>query len=171
MICESCRNREATVHLTQVIDGNVKKLHLCEECADESGFDIQGPMSITDVLLGLGEDDASPDSDQGRDDVRKHCGICGLTLPQFRSKGRLGCPDCYASFEAEIIPLLDSMHHSTRHVGKVPAAAGRPESGSGEIPALQSMLDEAVESENFEEAAVLRDKIAAIRATSESIGG
>lgn len=169
MICESCQNTEATVHLTQVIGGDVKKLHLCEECADKSGFDIQGPMSITDVLLGLGEGDAPQDSKQELADIQKHCSICGLTLSQFRGKGRLGCPDCYESFEAEIIPLLDSMHHSTRHVGKVPFVAGRQQGQSGEVSTLQSMLDEAVASENFEEAAVLRDKIAEIRAASESV--
>lgn len=170
MICESCQNREATVHLTQVIEGNVKKLHLCEECARKSGFDIQGPMSITDVLLGLGEGDASPHSPAGLDGIRKHCGICGLTLSQFRSKGRLGCPDCYGSFQAEIIPLLDSMQHSTRHIGKVPSGKEAGPRQGGDIAALESMLAEAVDGENFEEAAVLRDRIAAIRAASESLG-
>jgi len=169
LICESCQKNEATVHLTQVIEGNVKKLHLCENCAQMSGFDIQGPMSITDVLLGLGEGEAAQQSGAGNDGIHKHCGICGLTLSQFRSKGRLGCPDCYGSFQAEIIPLLDSMHRSTRHIGKVPCGAeGGPVRG-GDIAALESMLEEAVAGENFEEAAVLRDKIAEVRAASESV--
>ena len=54
MQCELCKEREATVHLTQVMDGAIKKLHLCEDCAAKSGVDVNGPLSISDILLGLG---------------------------------------------------------------------------------------------------------------------
>lgn len=159
MFCESCHKKEATVHLTQVIEGNVKKLHLCEECANKSGFDIKGPMSITDVLLGLGAE-GGPGLMDGH---AKECTGCGLSLSSFRKRGRLGCPDCYGTFEAEIIPLLDSMHHSTRHIGKVLAGTISGERAGSEIQTLEQMLADAVATENFEEAAVLRDRISELR--------
>jgi protein arginine kinase activator len=162
MICESCQKNEATVHLTQVIDGNVKKLHLCEHCARNSGFDIKGPMSITDVLLGLGAEPQSGVSDSAVISS-KNCTGCALTLASFRRKGRLGCPECYESFETELIPLLDSMHHSTQHIGKMPGALPGPGGARSEVKALEQLLRDAVAGENYEEAAVLRDRIAAAR--------
>lgn len=162
MICESCENSEATVHLTQVVDGNIKKLHLCESCAKKSGFDIKGPMSITDVLLGLGSQ-KGPDDTAAEDSDAKVCAVCEVDLSEFRQKGRLGCPHCYETFEAEIMPLLDSMHHSTRHQGKMIAGATGCSSAGDELKALDQMLKDAVAGENYEEAAVLRDRISALR--------
>lgn len=156
MLCESCNQNEATMHLTQVVDGVVKKLHLCEACATESGFDLQGPMSITDMLLGMGQEPSVPKT---VDISEKHCPSCGMRRSDFKKTSRLGCPNCYEAFELELPPLLKAIHRSETHVGKVPSGEDLTVKMSSEIAALREALQDAVGKENFEEAARLRDEI------------
>ena len=161
MLCEKCEEREATVHLTQVVDGAVEKLHLCEECAAKSGFDLEGPVSITDILLGMGgqekpQEMAKPESD-------RVCLSCGLTRAEFKKRGRLGCPACYEAFAADLGPLLKAMHRSEQHIGKVPSKESVRVQITAQIAGLQKALDRAVLQEQFEEAARLRDEIQACR--------
>jgi protein arginine kinase activator len=157
MLCESCNEREATVHLTQVADGSVKKVHLCEDCAAKSGFDIHGPMSITDILLGMGG--ATP----GVEGEERSCSRCHLRRADFKKTGRLGCPDCYQTFETELLPMIKAMHRSDQHTGKVPSREDLRVRMTAEIASLQKALDEAVAGEKYEDAAGLRDKIATCR--------
>lgn len=158
MICESCHEKEATVHLTQVAEGAVKKVHLCEDCAAKSGFDIHGPLSIQDILLGMGhvsgEEAAGPE---------RSCPKCHFRRADFKKTGRLGCPDCYETFAAELLPLIKAMHRSDQHMGKVPSREGIAVRLSSEIAAVQKALDQAIASENYEEAARLRDQIQSAR--------
>lgn len=159
MICEICKEREATVHLTQVVDGTIKKLHLCEECAAKSGFDIQAPISITDILLGMGvqkEPAGSP--------VERTCPRCHMRRADFKKTGRFGCAHCYEAFAEELPPLLRAMHRSDQHIGKVPASEGERVRASAELTHLQQLLDKAIAGENYEEAAKLRDRIQGLRA-------
>lgn len=159
MLCESCNEREATVHLTQVADGSVKKIHLCEDCAAKSGFDVKGPMSITDILLGMG---GAVDAAGGGDE--KTCPRCHMRRADFKKTGRLGCPDCYETFAAELLPLIKAMHRSDQHVGKIPAGEDAQVRITAEVADLQKKLDQAVADENYEEAARLRDEIQRRRA-------
>ena len=107
MLCEHCSEREATVHLTQVIDGEVKKLHLCEECAAESGFDVHGTMSVTDVLLGMGGQMAA--SPPPAESIERSCPVCHLRRSDFKKTGQFGCPACYETFSDELKPLLKAI--------------------------------------------------------------
>lgn len=159
MMCELCKEREATVHLTQVVDGSIKKLHLCEECAAQSGFDLQGPISITDILLGMGvqkEPATTPATERS-------CPKCHMRRTDFKKTGRFGCPTCYEAFAEELPPLLKAMHRSEQHIGKIPAAEGTRVRASVELSKVQQDLDKAVGSENYEEAARLRDRIQKLR--------
>ncbi len=158
MLCESCNEREATVHLTKVLEGSVKKVHLCEECAAKSGFDIHGPMSITDILLGMGG--ALSPKETAAD---RSCPRCHLRRSDFKKTGRLGCPDCYDTFAGELFPLIKSMHRSEQHLGKVPSREGMRVKLTAELITLQKELDKAVAEERFEEAARLRDRIQSCR--------
>jgi len=201
MKCERCQEDEATVHLTQVVNGAVKKLHLCEDCAAQSGVDVHNPMSMAELLLGFGKG-AAADAPAAPGDARS-CPRCHLRGADFRKTGRLGCPECYTAFRAELSPLIRSMHRKERHAGKRPlgaAAAPPPESArpaasdiaasatpapppAAPTPAeeetpydshphpipprsleqrradLQAELDEAVQREDFELAALLRDEM------------
>ncbi len=158
MLCESCKENEATVHLTQVIDGAIKKLHLCEACAAKSGIDIQGPLSITDILLGMGIQKPAD-----LPDAERTCPRCHMRRTDFKKTGRFGCAACYEAFAEELPPLLKAMHRSDHHTGKVPSRESLRVRASAELESLQQKMDKAIAAENFEEAARLRDAIVACR--------
>ena len=163
MKCQACQQEEATVHLTQVIDGAVKKMHLCEACAAQSGFDVHSPMSITDVLLGLGgtAGGAKPATKPAASE--RVCPVCHLRRTDFKKTGRLGCPACYEEFKDELAPLLKAMHRHDRHQGKVPERDKGRVQVTEEMEDLQRSLERAIATENYEEAARLRDALQALR--------
>jgi protein arginine kinase activator len=154
MVCEVCGERDATVHLTQMLGGAVKKLHLCEECAEQSGINVSGSMSLSDMLFGMG----LPEEPEGAAEKKK-CQACQLTRADFRKTSRLGCPACYEAFAAELAPLLTGLHKAGHHVGKVPSAEQVDVPATAEVEGLQKQLKEAVAGERYEEAARLRDLI------------
>lgn len=174
--CEICKEREATVHLTQVIEGQVKKLHLCETCAAKSGFDVNGPLSITDILLGMGLQ--KPDGQLAAapepvttSGLERTCPRCHMRRTDFKKGGRFGCSDCYAAFADELPPLLKAMHRSERHVGKVPAGQSQRLQASAELDDLRAAQKKAIDREAYEEAARLRDQIEQAQAKFRAAGG
>ncbi len=157
MQCQICGKREATVHYTEMKDDKVEQLHMCEECARERGFGSgdKADFSLSDLLGSMAEEDLPPDSSGGT----LRCSRCGTTYAQFRSSGRLGCPDCFQAFRAPLIPLLRRVHGSDEYMGKIPVSAGEEQRKNREIRNLKKRLDRAVRMEEFEEAARLRDEI------------
>ena len=154
MLCDVCKEVEATVHLTQVINGKVQKVDLCEACAKEKGVSDPAGFSLADLLLGLGAGEniqAEPGT------VR--CKVCGLTQADFKKTGRLGCSYCYETFAEGLTALLKGMHKGIQHVGKVPPSAARMMERDRQLKELRQNLDKAIDSENYELAASLRDKI------------
>ncbi|QBG46804.1 excinuclease ABC subunit B [Verrucomicrobia bacterium S94] len=167
MKCECCNEKEATIHLTQVIDGEVKKLNLCQACAQKNGIDLNSPISITDVLLGLGNQPSgsTPPTDDSVFDLS--CSRCQMTRAEFKKRARLGCPECYNAFMGELNAITQAMHHSRQHVGKIPARQGNEARVTAQIAALQKDIETAIAKEEYEVAATLRDKI---RQLKESTG-
>ena len=163
MKCECCHQSEATIHLTQVVDNEVKKLNLCQVCAKENGIDLNSPISITDVLLGLGGQGMEQTSPTEFD---LSCSQCQMTRAEFKNRARLGCPQCYDAFMGELSALTQAMHHSRQHVGKIPARQGNAARITAQIASLKKEIETAISREEYEEAANLRDKI---RALKESI--
>ncbi|NLE67417.1 MAG: excinuclease ABC subunit B [Lentisphaerae bacterium] len=158
MKCEMCRDQEALVHVTQVVDGKVKKLHLCEACAVKSGLDVGNPAALTDILLGVGLQKPAPGKPPAPAPDRT-CQHCQMRLSDFRKTSRLGCPVCYDSFAGELELMLESMHRGTQHVGKVPVRADGSCRKQAEQAGLRKALAAAVAAENYEEAARVRDLI------------
>lgn len=159
MICEFCKTQEATVHLTQVVDGSIKKLHLCEECSQKHGFDLQGPISITDILLGMGGK-----REEGKTvTAERSCPRCHMRRTDFKKNGRFGCAVCYETFADDLPPLLRAMHRNDRHIGKIPADEAVRVNAVHELTRLQEELEKAIADENYESAASIRDKIADCR--------
>ncbi len=167
MKCELCKATEATIHLTQVVDGAVKKVHFCEACAAKSGFDVHGPMSITDILLGLG-DAAVPQEPELRARERA-CPRCHLRRTDFKKSGRLGCPACYEAFADELMPVIKAMHRNEQHRGKVPEREQERFRTTQEMENLEAELQAAIEEERFEEAARIRDVLQTLR-TQQTAG-
>ena len=164
MKCDLC-DKEAVVHLTQVVDGEMKEVHLCEEHAKEQGIDVNSPISITDILMGLGE------AKQGLENqLSPSCPRCGMAREEFRKSGRLGCPECYKTFMAELAVAIKAMHHSTQHVGKIPAREGIQTRIKSQIARLQKELESAVAREDYEKAATVRDQISEARAQADGEG-
>lgn len=153
--CEICNENDATVHLKQVCDGEVREMHVCNECAEENGFDLDSPMSLTDFLFGVSEQQKT---DFGGGD--RMCPGCRMKASDFRKTSLLGCSECYETFKQELALLLKAMHRGSKHVGKAPER----ERVTVEIASLQAELKKAVEGENFEEAAKLRDALRAMKA-------
>ena len=161
MSCEQCHEREAVIHLTQIVNEQVTTLHLCERCAAEKGVDSPGAAPKTPLgsfLAAMGQElpEQTPAPRAG-----DACARCGGSLQDFRESGRLGCPDCYRSFEVPLRDLLRRLHGSTHHMGERYAERGNGASGEARQQAteLREQLRLAVETENFELAAELRDRL------------
>ena len=166
MLCCICKEKEATVHLTQIAGDKMQKVDLCEECAKTKGVNDPTGFSLADLLLGLG---ASQEIEQAAGGVELKCARCGFTQADFKKAGRLGCPECYKTFAEGLEGLLKSMHKGIRHAGKVPEALRQTRDLSDRLKALQKKLTKAVEDENFEQAALLRDEIKQMSAKLSNI--
>ena len=162
-VCEICGENPAVVHLTQVVDNQTTTSHLCEGCAAEKGLNTPSPpgnLPLADFLANMGEshpkEEGSPDSDLS-------CPFCGLSSSAFKDVGRLGCPQCYSTFETSLRSLLRRIHGGTQHVGKVylPPDPSLTEV-EDRLEGLRKKLLRAIDSEDFERAAELRDEIRAL---------
>lgn len=156
MLCCVCKEKTATVHLTQITGDKMQKVDLCEDCAKQKGVNDQTGFSLADLLLGLG---ASQELEQSAGGTDTKCPQCGFTHADFKKSGRLGCAECYKTFAEGLGSLLKSMHKGTRHVGKVPEDLRTKRDLTEQMNSLQKKLAKAIESEDFEQAAQLRDEI------------
>ena len=156
MICELCEKSEATVYLKQFINGIEKELFVCEKCAGKHEFEIPSPMGMSDFLFGVGVNKVMP-SESPKDE--KSCSNCHMRKSDFNKSSRMGCEHCYEVFEDELRPMLAVMHKSYKHKGKVPANAKVALS----LERLEMDLESAIETQNFEKAAEIRDSITALK--------
>ncbi len=154
MVCDVCKNNQATVFLTQIVDGKMQKVNLCEACSKEKGVTDPTGFALADLLLGLG---AAQEIEKGA--VGQRCPVCGFSQADFKKTGRLGCSACYDTFAEGLGSLLKTIHKGTEHIGKVPARLMRTLEHDARIKQIQRDLDQAVAEENYEAAAELRDKL------------
>ena len=165
MLCELCKQSQATVHLTEIVNEQMTELHLCETCANQKGAQVESHFGLADLLSGLAEmkpqgggKDAGAAEDE--DVTAKACPSCGMTYEDFRKVGRLGCADCYVTFKRNLASLLKRIHGSPHHLGKAPARLVKPASkAKTELGEMKHALERAIEMEEFEKAAQLRDQI------------
>ncbi|MGD0993025.1 MAG: UvrB/UvrC motif-containing protein [Gemmatimonadales bacterium] len=166
MLCDNCGEREAAIHLTQIVNNSVTTLHLCEQCAAEKGVETGASVAkfpLGDFLASLGK---TAGGEQAEVASGAACPFCGGTLKDFRETGRLGCAMCYTTFEPHLRDLLRRLHGSSQHAGErytgtaaAPAAEAPADVGAPEVGELREQLKRAVEAENFELAAELRDRL------------
>jgi protein arginine kinase activator len=163
MKCDFC-DQKATVFLTQLVEGQMKKVCLCDQCAKERGVTDPTGFSLADLLLGgaaaagittpaVGKSQSSP-AGGGR-----KCPTCGFTLDDLRRVRRFGCSDCYGTFTEEVGQMVRGMHKGTSHLGKVPAGLMAMQVLHQRLEELRARLDQAIASESYEEAAGIRDEI------------
>ena len=171
MTCDICGKKEATVHLTEIINEQVSKLHLCENCAKDKGAEMEEHFGLNDLLAGLAGLGASLSTNIGAASKTVEsikCPKCGFTYQNFAKIGRFGCGDCYDAFKKHISPLLKRIHGADRHLGKVPLTAGKTTKDTRNLQELRAKLDKAIQMEEFEEAARLRDRIKEFEAKPKS---
>lgn len=177
MLCENCKEREGVFQVTTVSGGTTRKIQLCEKCAAERGVEqvpapppqigellqkVQQQMSSAaaagaGAVPGAGAGSAlgaAVARDQGR------CAFCSATLGDFRATGRLGCAHCYGAFESSLRELLRRVHGSARHTGHR-YEAPKPDDlqRRSTVVELRDRLRKAIETEQFELAADIRDRL------------
>ena len=159
MHCQICKKNEATIHLTEIIDGVRSEMHLCEHCAAEQGVAVKSQIPINELLSSLLAVQPTDDGLLGPSE-KLSCPHCGFTLEQFREEAVLGCPYDYEVFEKALLPLIKKAHDGkTTHCGKVPSKIPKDTKKQIDISSLRQQLDNAVQKEDYELAAKLRDEI------------
>lgn len=159
MLCESCKERDAVVTLTSIKDGTVSQQPLCERCAAEQGIETTVAMpkpALSDFLQAVNQQAVDAAGDDSA------CHFCGATAREFRSSGRVGCARCYSAFERSLKELLRRLHGSAKHTGRryaAPAPALIEEASL--VGELRERLRRAIDAEQFELAAELRDRLRA----------
>ncbi len=163
MLCEKCQKKPATVHLTKIVNGTKTETNLCEVCAHAEntlGFVLKPDWMLQNIFADLFNQSIAGNqalSDTGAKPIR--CEQCGFTETQFSKVGKLGCPKCYTVFENKLDPVLRRIHGNSGHTGKIPKRTGGTIFLRKEIEALKRQLQTAVEREEYERAAEIRDKI------------
>ena len=165
MKCDRCNKNEATITYTETVMGKSTKYNLCAECAAKlnPGSAIGGmfgnSVSLIESLIGnmFGSEPAARTTAPA-----KKCDLCGITLGELMKEGKAGCPRCYSTFEGELERTVAKIHGSTAHRGKVPEAYQEKMDKAARIEELRGKITDAVASENYEEAARLRDMIRSI---------
>ena len=165
MLCQHCKKNEATTVVKTMINGEYAEYRLCHECAHELGYDSMFPDFSADFggLLSSFFSNALPAISGAA-----HCNTCGSTLNDIKRTGKVGCADCYDTFFSELMPTIRNIHGNTEHKGKRPNVSeytvnedkkDQTESAEDKLSALRAELKKAIEDENFERAAQLRDEI------------
>lgn len=156
--CMLCNKNEATVHFAEISNGQIHKMHICEECAHKKGIGVDISFSVADLIAGL-----SPGTEEEQQALR--CPGCGMELAEFKNSGRLGCPKCYEAFEPVLMHIIESVHKNTIHTGKLPpnVAVENQAHIRERIKVLQDQLADAVKKEEFERAAKVRDRIKTLK--------
>ncbi|MEW6075865.1 MAG: UvrB/UvrC motif-containing protein [Candidatus Omnitrophota bacterium] len=158
MLCDVCGKNPATVHLTEIVDDQMTELHLCEECAKQKSMQMEQQFGLADLLAGLAEFEKPIEE---KETLLLKCPNCKLTYKDFKKIGRLGCSECYEAFRKYLSPLLKRIHGSTAHAGKMPVKIAKTAKRRLNLQDLRTKLQKAIEAEQFEEAAKIRDEIKA----------
>lgn len=172
MNCHMCGQREATIHLFELIDGHQTSVWLCDICASGRPELVAGNLGTPFPLVSgqtsnesgslasfLGQ---STDGEGGPSRVSA-CPHCEYQLSEFQNSNRLGCVRCYEHFREQVQPILGMYHRHVSHLGKVPHSVSGTASRQGELTRMRVALEKAIQTENYEEAARLRDLITQLK--------
>ena len=162
MLCQSCNERTATIHLTEISDGLRVENHLCEVCAQKEGLAVKSQIPLNELLSTLlaVQSEGKAGGGAAEPSIDMECPSCGMTLKRFVEKSQLGCPQDYDVFDEQLKPIIEKAHNgNTRHCGKVPTGTPVDTKEQIELMNLRQQLEAAVKDEDYETAAKLRDTI------------
>ena len=172
MKCQKCNKREATAHITKIVNGHKEEIFLCSECAAENqeykNMKANMNFGIGDFLTGMFTGGKHTAISEQSIDV---CPACHMPYEDFLKRGKLGCGDCYSAFSGRIKRPLKQIHGTCEHIGKVPKRGGGEMMLGRRISALEAELNAAVLKQDFETAAKLRDEIRDMKAQAEKAPG
>ena len=177
MVCQQCNKREANVHYTQIINGKKVEMYLCTQCAAENGtLSFSPQISLGNFLWGFPGNNNTGYGELKQPEILR-CNVCGMSFDDFRKGGKLGCSNCYSVFRDSLAPILRRLHGNAEHTGKKPEQnqdVKKTDAGirlSDEIDRLKGELSGAIESEQYEKAAQLRDRIRNLESSRNVNGG
>ncbi|MBQ8182655.1 MAG: UvrB/UvrC motif-containing protein [Clostridia bacterium] len=158
MICQNCNKNEANMHMKRIINGRAAEVHLCSDCARSLGYG----EAFSGFGLGLGElfGELLGKSD-GSAVTGAQCPGCGKLFDEIVSDGKMGCAECYGVFYDKLLPSLRRIHGKATYIGSKPVKNGEISDGE-RVEQLKKQLSAAIEEQNFELAAQIRDEIIAI---------
>lgn len=165
MLCQNCGKHEAVFHYTSNINGNVTEQHLCSECASALGYDNIPVLHSQDIFGSMLSDMFGtflPQHTSSSYNGVLACPLCGATARDISKTGKAGCANCYDVFSDMLNPYIRRIHGNVQHSGKIPESAGSELKEKRELEQLRGQLKSAIDAQEFEKAAELRDKIKAI---------
>lgn len=169
MLCEYCNLKPATVILKQNIDGEMKTVHICRDCAASLGVTLDN-INVGDVMNDMDSFFASLFGKKNANQSKPGtiaCDFCGMTLTELQKTGKAGCANCYDVFSDVMDNAIRHIHAASSHCGKVPASVDGHMSVTRKIEELKSRLNVAIQNEEYEEAAKIRDEIKLLQAKGE----
>ncbi|MCI8387248.1 MAG: hypothetical protein HFE63_02125 [Clostridiales bacterium] len=178
MLCQKCKKNNASVYYKENINGKVTEYSLCPDCAAElekngiikfeKPFERLGDsmFDFSPLFSGFlgGLDRALSGGSHTSAKEPKHCPLCGSTFADIAHSGHIGCPECYATFENELAATINQLHGSAKPTGRIPKRFGEKQNREQEIAKLKAEMKTAIETQEFERAAELRDKLKALEA-------
>ena len=161
MLCQNCGKNEATTHVKRIINGEKAENHLCSQCASALGYGSMFSgfgINIGELFSGFFSD--APVSRLSNSVLR--CEKCSSSFEDIAKSGKVGCADCYKTFFDKLLPSLQRIHGKTGHHGKFPMGAGDEVRYAHRLSELKAELNKAIDDQNFERAAQIRDEIRAM---------
>ncbi len=156
MLCQKCGVNNATTHIHSIVNGIVNEIHLCGTCAAGEGYGDIKSKNLSQMLSSMFGDTAV---NTAKSKVTR-CDCCGSTFADIAKSGKCGCGKCYTTFYEQLLPYFKRVHGSIQHIGKAPNNNFLSKNESKEtVGELRAQLCELVKQENYEQAAVIRDKI------------
>ena len=167
-VCDHCKANKAVVHITQITEDKISASHYCKECASIKGI-AHAEKSMKSALhdfLGELEKELPIYPEKNSETV---CSFCGMGVGAFQRTGRLGCPHCYTDFNPYLKKILKKIHGSSLHVGKVYLPPDpRSDQLDQKLEFLRKGMTRAIQREEFEKAALLRDEITRVESRREA---
>jgi protein arginine kinase activator len=161
MLCENCKQKDATVSFSEVKNHTKIEHRLCEDCAQNYSPYIAAPAFSHSLQSILGQFLEAVVAKAEQEESKIKCEHCGISYHEFRKQGRLGCEHDYDSFAESLGKLVHNLQGSDQHTGKKPHVFAESEKKRVILAALQEQLQIAVAAERYEEAAKIRDQIRA----------
>jgi len=175
MLCQFCKKNAATVHYTEVINNNVKKTHLCESCAKQKGMDMELPFSFGDIIKAISKEIGGIEGLEGIGHIEAKqfsgettCPECGLKILDLIKQGKLGCSQCYETFDEVLMDIIQNVQKSPNHKGKTPKVIPKTLNYKRRIKKLEANLRNAINEERYEDCVTFRDEINTLKEALEN---